>query len=80
MPLHSEIPGSPLSLPIRMEAKRRKSRAGIAALVLGIIFLALGIYGFAIGGAELLGLWGLVFGIGASGAGITILVKASKTR
>lgn len=61
-----------------MEAKRRKSRAGFAALAVGCVFLALGVYGFARGGAELLGIWGVAFGVGASALGITLLKKASK--
>ena len=62
-----------------MEAKRRKSRAGAAAVAVGLVFLALGIYGFARGGAELLGIWGVVFGVGGLALGGSLLAKASKT-
>lgn len=76
----SEIPGGPLSLPLRMEAKRKRSRLGAVAITLGVVLLALGIYGFARGGAELLGLWGVGFGLGATAVGIVLVRKAAAAR
>ena len=71
---------SPLSLPLRMEAKKKRSRLGYIALAVGIPLTGLGIFGFARGGAEMLGIWGVGFGLGATALGIAILVKGAKTR
>jgi len=70
----------PMSLPLRMEAKRKKTRAGAAFLVIGLLLLSLGIFGFARGGAEMLGIWGTALGVGLSALGVFILVGASKAR
>jgi hypothetical protein len=63
-----------------MEAKRKRSRLGTVAVVLGVVLLGLGIYGFARGGAELLGIWGVGFGVGALAVGIVLLKKAAAAR
>ncbi len=69
----------PLSLPLRMEAKRKRTRAGIAGLVIGVPITGLGIFGFMRGGAEILGLWGVIFGPLAIFVGVFYLIKASKS-
>jgi hypothetical protein len=63
-----------------MEAKKKKNRAGLAFLVIGLLLLGLGIFGFARGGAEMLGIWGTALGVGLSALGVIILVNAAKQR
>jgi hypothetical protein len=71
---------SPLSLPIRMEQKRRRARAGVAALVPGIVLIALSVYAFTRGGAEVLGIWAAGLGLGLSVLGVTLIQRSRNAR
>jgi hypothetical protein len=75
----SELPG-PLSLPFRTVQKNKTKKAGTALVVAGVPILGLGIFGFVRGGAEMLGVWGVVLGLGLIGAGTAVLVRASRMR
>ena len=75
----SQAPG-PLSLPFRTVQKTKKKRAGMALVIVGVPLLALGIFGFARGGAEMLGVWGVVVGLGLIAAGSAVFLRASRER
>lgn len=70
--------GGPVSLPLRLEAKRKKTRLGILGIALGVPLLGAGVFGFARGGAEMLGIWGVGLGVILIAIGIVMLKKASK--
>lgn len=72
--------GPPLSLPIRMEAKKKKRRTGIVFTVLGVVLVGVGIYGFATSGALILGIWGTAMGIILGAVGVVMLKKAAAAR
>lgn len=74
---HAQHQPVTFSMPLRMEAKRKRTRAGTAALAVGVPILCLGIFGFARGGAELLGVWGVGVGALLIGVGAFFLKKAS---
>lgn len=80
MSLPPEYQVGPLSLPLRMEAKRKRNRVGVIALVIGLGLTAVGVGAFLRGGAEVLGIWGLGFGVGLSTLGAVLIVKAAKAR
>jgi len=71
---------APLSLEFRTVQKKKKVRAGVALVVVGLPLTALGVFGFARGGAEMLGVWGVGVGIAISVAGAVVLMRASKAR
>lgn len=71
-------PETSLSLPIRMEKKRKRTRVGTAALVVAAPFLAGAGYNFTIRGSELIAVWLTLMGLGALAVGITSLRRASK--
>lgn len=70
--------GGPVSMPLRMEAKRKKTRLGIIAICVGVPALGAGVFGFARGGAEMLGVWGVGLGVIMIAVGIVMLKKANK--
>lgn len=76
----SPYSAGPLSLPIRMEAKKKKRRVGIVFTVIGVVLTGVGIFGFATSGALILGIWGLGMGLILGAVGITMLMKAAKAR
>ena len=67
-----------LSLPIRMDRKRRQTRVGIAGLVAGIPLLGGAAYNFTISGSEAIAGYLAIMGAGALGVGITMLVRAAR--
>ena len=67
-----------LSMPLRMEAKKKRTRVGVSVLCVGVPVLGLGLYGFIRGGAMILGVWGTVFGVALIATGIAVLMKAAK--
>ena len=73
-------PEGPLSLPIRMDRKRRRVRAGIAGLVAGAALLSGAGYNFTIRGSELIAIYLTVLGTGVLAVGITVLMRASRSR
>jgi hypothetical protein len=75
----SEEP-APLSLEFRTVQKAKKKKAGIALVVIGVPLVGLGIFGFARGGAEMLGVWGLGVGIALIAAGVVVIRAAARAR
>jgi drug/metabolite transporter (DMT)-like permease len=71
---------APLSLDLRMEKKRRRTKVGIACIVAGVILLAIGGFGLLRGGADILGVWGLVMGVALVGTGGYTLRRAATSR
>jgi hypothetical protein len=63
-----------------MEKKRRDARTGVAALVPGIVLVALSVYAFTRGGAEVLGVWAVGVGLGLSALGVTLIRRAKNAR
>lgn len=76
-PSNPYIPQS-LSLPIRMEQQRRRRRAGMFATAPGLVLVALSVYAFARGGAEILGIWAAVLGVGLGALGISLMARARR--
>ncbi len=74
---HEHYPVS-LSMPLRLEAKKKRTRLGVILLVIGLPLLALGIFGFLRGGAMMLGVWGSAFGAALLCTGAVVLKKASQ--
>ncbi|HEY3235085.1 MAG TPA: hypothetical protein VGJ84_10220 [Polyangiaceae bacterium] len=70
----------PLSLDLRTEKKRRRTRVGTACVAFGAGLSALGAFAFIRGGAEILGIWGLGFGAGLLVVGVVTLRKAATSR
>lgn len=73
-------PEGPLSLPIRMDRKRRRTKAGVAGVIAGLAFLSAAGYEFTISGSETIGIYLTLMGAGLFGVGITALVRALKSR
>jgi len=73
-------PEPPLSLPIRMDRKRKRTRVGVGGTVIGVGFLSWAGYTFTISGSELIATYLTIVGAGALAMGITQLVRASKSR
>jgi hypothetical protein len=71
---------APLSLDLRMEKKRRRTKVGIFCLVAGVAMLGIGGFGVARGGADILGVWGLVMGVALVGTGGYMLKRATTER
>jgi len=71
---------APLSLEFRTVQKKKRKRAATAILVAGVLITASGVYGFARGGAEMLGVWGLGLGGFLTVLGIMMLMRAAKAR
>jgi hypothetical protein len=71
---------APLSLDLRMEKKRRRTKVGIFCLVVGVVSLGIGGFGLARGGADILGVWGLVMGVALVGTGAYMLKRAATER
>ena len=67
-----------LSLPIRMDRKRRRTRAGVAGVVAGVAFLSGAAYKFMGTGSEFIAIYLTVMGVGLLGVGITALRRAAK--
>ena len=78
--IYNARPEGSISMPLRMEAKKKKKRVGVVLVAVGAPILGLGIFGFIRGGAMMLGVWGTVFGIGLLATGIAVLMKAAKQR
>jgi hypothetical protein len=73
-------PEAPLSLPIRMDRKRKRTRTGIGGVIAGTLLLGGAGYNFTISGSELIAIYLTVLGVGALGLGIGLLVRASRSR
>ncbi len=71
---------APLSLDLRMEKKRRRTKVGIFCLVAGVALLGIGGFGLSRGGADILGVWGLVTGVALVGTGAYTLKRAATSR
>lgn len=63
-----------------MEAKKKKRRVGIVFTVIGVLLTGVGIFGFARGGALMLGIWGLGMGLVLFALGVGLMLKAAKAR
>lgn len=74
-PVHPE---PSLSLPIRMEKRRKRLRLGVIALAIGTALGAAGGYGFTIRGSELIAGWLTLMALGALGLGVSSVIRASK--
>lgn len=71
---------APLSLDLRMEKKRRRTKVGVFCIVSGVILLAIGAFGLLRGGAQVLGVWGLIMGAVVLATGIYTLYRAATSR
>jgi hypothetical protein len=71
---------APLSLDLRMEKKRRRTKVGISCLIAGVIMLGVGGFGMSRGGADILGVWGLIMGVALVGTGAYTLKRAATER
>ena len=71
---------APLSLDLRMEKKRRRTRVGIFCIVAGVILLLIGGFGLSRGGADVLGFWGLGMGAALVGMGAYTWRRAVTSR
>ncbi len=67
-----------LSLPIRLEKKRKRTRAGTIALCAGIAMLGGTAYNLSRSGTEVIALYLGILGAALLGIGITQFVRASK--
>jgi hypothetical protein len=73
-------PEPSLSLPIRIEKQRKRTRAGVAAEVAGAILLGAGLYNFTKSGSELIAVYLTVMATGLLVLGLTVLLRAAKTQ
>jgi hypothetical protein len=71
---------APLSLHLRMERKRRRTRVGTFCVVAGVALLGIGGFGLLRGGAEVLGVWGLAMGAALVATGGYTLRRAATSR
>ncbi|MBN1606850.1 MAG: hypothetical protein JW940_09455 [Polyangiaceae bacterium] len=71
-------PEPSLSLPIRMEKKRKRTKAGIAAEVVGAALLSAGIYNFTKSGSELIATYLTVMAVALLVVGLTVLLRSPK--
>ena len=71
-------PETSLSMPIRMEKKRKRTKTGMLALTIGIALLGAAGYCLTGTGSEVIAAYSGAFGIALSGLGISLLVKAKK--
>jgi hypothetical protein len=63
-----------------MEAKKKRRKTGIIFTVIGVVLTGVGAFGFARGGAMMLGVWGLGMGLLMGAVGIGLIMKSSKMR
>ena len=70
----------PLSLLLRQGKKAQRQKVGVTCLVIGGVLLAIGVHAFVRGGADILGMWGVAFGLGLLGVGAFTLRKAATSR
>lgn len=66
-----------LSMPIRMEQKRKRTRAGSTAIAVGVLLLGGAGYNAIRSGSELIAVYLAIVGIGLLAMGITLHAKAS---
>ena len=71
--------GPSLSLPIRMEKKRKKTQAGIGSLVVGVGAASAAVYSFMHPGSEVIGVYTSIIAVATLGLGISLLGKAAKS-
>ena len=71
-------PEPSLSLPIRMEKKRKRTKAGVAAEIAGAAFLSAGIYNFTQSGSELIAAYLTVMAVALLVVGLTVLLRSPK--
>ncbi len=67
-----------LSLPIRLDKKRKRTRTGGLAVVIGVGLLAGTVYNLTRSGTEVIAVYLAVLALPLLSIGITQLVKASK--
>jgi hypothetical protein len=72
-------PEPSLSLPIRMEKKRKRTKAGVAAEIVGAALLSAGIYNFTRSGSELIAVYLTVMAVGLLVVGLSVLLRSAKT-
>jgi hypothetical protein len=73
-------PEAPLSLPIRMEKKRKRTKAGVAATTVGILLLGGSGYNLTQSGSEVIAIYMAVLAVPLILGGISLLARASKDR
>lgn len=78
--MYATRPELSLSMPIRMEKKRKQTRTGIVALVLGVGPLAGAAYNFQRGGAVLIAVCLSLFAAALLAVGVIKLNTASRMR
>src|SRR5262249_41370078 len=71
---------APLARDLRMEKKRRPTKVGISCIVAGVILLGIGGFGLMRGGADILGVWGLLMGAALVATGAYTMYRASTQR
>lgn len=71
-------PQPSLSLPIRMEKKRKRTQAGIASVTFGVLMLGGAAYNFTYKGSYLIAIYLTIFSLCLLGFGIIRLRSASE--
>jgi hypothetical protein len=72
-------PEPSLSLPIRLEKKRKRTKAGVAAEIVGAALLSAGVYNFTRSGSELIAAYLTVMAVALLVVGLAVLLRAPKT-
>jgi hypothetical protein len=73
-------PEPSLSLPIRMEQKSKRTKAGTASIIAGVALSVGAAYNFSRSGSELVASYLTVLAVGFIAMGIALHIKASKMR
>jgi len=73
-------PEAPLSLPIRMEKKRKRTQAGAAATTIGVLLLGGAGYNLTRSGSEVIAIYMAVLAIPLLAMGVSLLVRAKQNR
>jgi len=71
-------PEPSLSLPIRMEKKRKRTKAGVAAEIAGAALLGAGIYNFTKSGSELIAIYLTVMAVALLVLGLSVLLRSPR--
>ncbi len=73
-------PEPPLSLPIRMEKKRKRTKVGVTATTVGLLLLGGAGYNLTHTGSEVIAVYMSILAVALLVAGVSLLVRASKDR